>query len=256
MPVDRVAVREWRDERAATRFPFSDEAGLVSRTGLAVDPGAFVDGVLYPVGATGRVHLAAVVVAPRAVTLEFGDAGGAVVAAGTFDPVDPPAAVALADPAGRPAGVLVGAADRLAAFQTYPAGRHPFSRDQGEVAAGALVPVPGSPVRGVVLDDGEVLTGDVWLVGEDGVVLTRTAASTLRVDVVGDPLFRRRLCGEVGLFETPRILRTVNGAGPDAAGAFTVWNGDDTADGVLRVTPTPTGFKVGVAGRAVAGGAA
>jgi streptogramin lyase len=75
----------------------------------------------------------------------------------------------------------------------------------------------------------------------------------LRVDVVGDPLFRRRLCVPHDLFETPapvRALRVVAGdasfdVAPDPRGhVFLTGNDDAAADSVLRVVTTPEGVVI------------
>jgi hypothetical protein len=85
------------------------------------------------------------------------------------------------------------------------------------------------------------MAADVWLIGEDGVVL-RKDENAIRVDIVGDPLFKRKLCtttgGNIELFVTPNFVRTVNGIKPDEYGNFTITANNELAgDTILRIYP-------------------
>ena len=79
----------------------------------------------------------------------------------------------------------------------------------------------------------------------------------IRVDVVGDPLFRRRLCGDPeepqpprNLFTTPNFIQKIKVVDansewtcpPDANGDFTIQGNDSLAgDSALRVRITEDG---------------
>lgn len=243
----RVFYRQWRDEQAGSKYPFADRCALTTSDGLALAPDTFLDASLYPVGAPRRLFLAEVRLAGSlTVTLVVGDESGAEVATAAFDGLSPPAELALADRYGRPAGLLVSTPDRLAVFQTWGLGSRRFGQ-QAEFAAACVIPVPGDGVRGFVLADGTLFAGDVWVVGEDGVVVRRDGDRVIRVDLVGDPLFRRRLCDPADLFNTPGFIRTINGQPPDASGDFKVTvNGELAGDTILRVYPTDAGDAVRV----------
>ena len=84
------------------------------------------------------------------------------------------------------------------------------------------MPTPEIGVRGLVLEDGTVVSGEVWLVGENGIILTSETHDTkqtcaadavtqnvIRVDAVGDPLFLRKLCDPDELFTTPKFVKTI-----------------------------------------------
>ena len=160
--------------------------------------------------------------------------------------------------------MLVSEASRLATFQSWTLGDHDFDQEQTEFVARVCVPTPEVGVRGFLLDDGSIMTGDVWIVGDDGVVVTAGEAIeevegftseqrkvvTLRIDVVGDPLFRRRLCSNV--FETPKFLKTITVrhqcnsfvCGPDTLGDFKISVGDqDAPDPILRIRSIPEGLR-------------
>lgn len=270
---ERIQFPQWRAENDATRYPFSAAATLVNAAGRVIVEGTFVDAALYPVGAGAGLYVNRVTVDFREVAVYVGTPGQPDLAVGRFPLVDPPDLVALADPVGRPAGVLVSGESRLGLFQTWGEGTHEFEPGETEFAAGCVFPTPEVGVRAVRLATGELFVGDVWLVGGDGVVLRTgtedvpvpgTCATrrvrTVRVDVVGDPLFRRRLCRPNDLFQTPRFVKTVRvvgpnmtfECGPDAAGNLILTAVNDlAADTVLRVGATADGIEIGAVGSAL-----
>lgn len=250
MSLERVVVPQWRDDLLRGRYPFADNATLTADSGAVVETDTLLDASLYPVGVGAALYLTSVVVENRLVTLNIGDPTRPALCSASFDPVEPPDDLAVLDAYDRPAGVLVSAADRLRRFQAWRLGTHALGT-RAEFAAGVVIPVPSAGVEGLLLADGTVVTGHVWLVGEDGVVLRKGDGNSVRVDVVGDPLFRRRLCSPAELFATPRFIRTVNGVAPNDAGDFFLTvNNEMAGDTVLRVYPDPArGLVVEVVGQ-------
>lgn len=268
--MSRVLFPEWRKQNEPTNYPFSERATLTNGNNRVLTEGTLLDAALYPVGGGVNLFMTKVVITFQSVTIYVGTQGQPEMASGGFDLVDPPDLVELTDQFGRPAGVLVSEGRRLGLFQSWGVGTHEFLLAETEFAASCVFPTPEIGVRGIRLETGEVFVGDVWLVGDDGVVLTaddvqvpvpgtcRTRTVTqIRVDVVGDPLFRRRLCQPRSLFETPRFVKTFKIIGPnmefdatpDAAGnlRLTVIN-DLAADTVLRIGPVGDGIEIGAVG--------
>ncbi len=139
------------------------------------------------------------------------------------------------------------------ALQAWPFGEHRFPAGSAPFAAGVCHPVPETGVVGIVLDDGEVFSGDVFLVGERGVVL-RPEDGTIRVDIVGDPLFKRAACGESAAFETPRFIETVNGVRLRPDGSFLLSAGDRSAAGsILRIYPVDGKLRIEAVGQKLGG---
>jgi hypothetical protein len=116
--------------------------------------------------------------------------------------------ISLYDSLGRPSGVIVGNIDAIRSVLAPPSVVE-FSPDATTFVAGSIVPQPTIGVEGISLDDDSVLSGDIWLVGEDGVVLKHNN-NDVRVHVVGDRLFARRSCEEEeGAYRVPRPLRRI-----------------------------------------------
>lgn len=275
MATQAIRHPEFRAEFAPTNYPFSDGALLTNRSGDVIDPASFLDASLYPIGGGPRLRLANVNVTADTVTLTVGDEANAARASGSFSVVDPPAAVPLRDALGRPAGLLVSEPSRLAAFGAWALGDHAFTADQAEFVAACCIPTPEPGVRGVLLDDGTLLTGEVWVVGGAGVVLrtgsaaevsgpgVTTTTTQIRIDVVGDPLYRRQLCLPDGLFTTPRVIKTVRVVSgpeqfdltPDEYGNINISvHNAEAGDTVLRVRTTPGGIVFEAVGSSASGG--
>lgn len=269
----RVLHPEWRDYHETTNYPFSDIATLTNGEDFIGD-GVFLDAALYPIGATQRMYLASVLIRSNRATIRIGDENSNEIATGEFDIITPPDSLPLTDPFGRPAGLLVSESARLATFQSWSLGEHEFLDEQTEFSARVSYPTPEIGVRGFLLDDGEVVADDAWIIGEDGVVVRAEEIEVpvpgftgeteiqqvIRVDVVGDPLFRRRLCDDV--FVTPRLLKTVTFrhgcekivCGPDMLGDLKVSVSNiDQPDTILRIRAVPEGLIFEAVGETLEG---
>ncbi len=270
---ERILYPQFRDQWEPTKYPFGDRASLRNTDGRTILEGTLLDAHLYPIGSVGKLYLSRVVVDYRTVTVYVGDDNSETLASGSFYVSSPPASLKLQDAYERPAGILVSDSDRLAMFQTWGVGTHLFKSRQTEFAASCCMPTPEIGVRGIVLEDGSVFTGHVWIVGDDGVVVRREEVSlpacngqpaqvvdAIRVDIVGDQLFRRRLCEDKDMFMTPNPVRTLrirNGdetfdCTPDQFGNLSIQMNDAlAADTVLRIRTTKDGIVIEAVGSAI-----
>jgi len=266
---ERVLYPQWRKQNETTKYPFGDDSTLINDAGFAVIEGTFLDAALYPIGGGVGLYISSVTVDHQSVTVIIGDLDNPAIASATFPLINPPNLVSLVDGFGRPAGVLVSETARLGIFQSWSIGTQEFLATETGFAATVCFPTPETGVRGFQLPDGTVMTGDVWIVGEDGVVLTEEtvalppvcgvtgSARVIRVDIVGDPLFRRRLCTPHSLFKTPRFIQKVRVVakntqficGPDANGELKMTVINDLApDTVLRVRAVDGGMIIEAVG--------
>lgn len=268
---------EWRDELDSTRYPFSDDATMTSEAGNFLSELVLIDAVLYPIGATLPLRLSSVVVSPGAITVFVSDTNDDISVQASFSAGSIPDNLKLIDEHGRTAGLLVSSAIRLATLVGLPSGTHIFSEDATTFALSCCHPLPSGGVEGFVLDDGTVLSGDVVLVADDGVVFSHsqvvstpanpyysaTTFEQIRVDIVGDPLFRRRLCTDSEQFVSPTFIQRICintpeilEAGelpsidsdrfcitPDEYGDIRLIAGtQDASDSVLRIYPVDEGL--------------
>jgi hypothetical protein len=270
----RILHPEWRKENEPTKYPFGSNASLTNGVDVFIE-GLFLDAVLYPIGGQARMYISKVELTHEDVTITIGDPSNPARATGTFDLINPPDRFKLADVYGRPAGVIVSETLRLSTFQSWTVGEHLFSVDQTELAATVCIPTPEVGVRGILLDDGTLFTGDTYIIGDDGVALNTQVVeepgpcgsagipvTVIRVDIVGDPLFRRRLCDPNALFVTPRFIRTITfddgkqqvKCGPNDVGDLKMTANNELAeDTVLRIRMTDGGIVIRAEGTTLSG---
>ena len=237
--------QEFYDEYAATRYPFLDSCALTADTRQQIDTDLFLDATLYPVGNIGALYISSIVVQSRLVTINIADRTRSIIAVASFDPFGSNDNLAVVDAHGRPAGIIVSDASRLARFSSWVEGIHTFSTTAAVFVPSCVIPSPASGVRGLSTLQEVTLTDTVVLVGGDGVILSKIDDAGIRVDIVGDPLFRRRLCEAVGAFRTPTFVQTINGCPPDQNGNISIIIGSQlAAHTILRLNQYADGLVI------------
>lgn len=247
---ERIIFPEFRDELEFTHYPFADGTTLTaSNTRQLLEEDTFLDASLYPVGGSVQLYISEIIVNPRLVTIWFSDRVTNRICSTSFDPLAPPDELEVQDTIGRPAGILVSEAIRLSRFSAWDSTTHTFTVQATELCAACVIPTPETGLRGFLTEDGDLVSGDIWLVGDNGVVLRQDGACTVRVDVVGDPLFVRKLCTPIDLFQTPNFLRTINNCIPDEYGDFKLEVGaNENAQTIMRINPVEDGLRVEAVG--------
>jgi hypothetical protein len=247
-----------------TKYPFIATASLSNGT-VSFLEGTFLDAHLYAVGGGKRYYISKVVVESSRYVITIGDDQNAVSLTGEVPIPITLSSIRLVDAYSRPGGILVSEPDRLSVLSAWGIGTYEFGREQTEFCVTCQMPIPDPGVTGFRLENGDILSGSVWFVGDDGVVLSANATTdkngnifdNLRIDVVGDPLYLQRLCTSENLFvpvNPIRTLRIVNGSysfdcQPDEHGNFNIQMNDSlAADAALRIRTTPEGLVFEVEG--------
>lgn len=243
MPEHRF--QEFYDEYAATRYPFLDTCLLTADTGQRLDTDLFLDAILYPVGNVLALHIATIVVQSRLVVITIADSKKAVVATTSFDPFGNVSELAVVDTHGRPAGIIVSDAARLSRFSSWVEGTHTFALTAAIFVPSCVIPTPATGVRGIGTAQGDILTDSVVLVGGPGVVLRAVGDDGIRIDIIGDPLYRRRLCEAASAFQTPLFVQTINNCPPDQSGNISITVGNHLTDKtILRLNQSADGLVI------------
>lgn len=222
---------DWRNQNRDSSYPFRDGVEIQTSSGLSLPKQAFLDASFYPVGGQTPVYLSAIAVTAEKATWTV--RAGEVVLTGVMDVLNPDALLEFTDPYGRSVGFLLLDPDRIALLRTWGIGVYDFTAEEFAFVDAVCAPLPSSGLQGLLLESGELFSGDVWLVGELGVTVrlveqSRLPACTdlgssdapsrsaIRIDATGDPLFRRRLCDDEALtgedatlFNTPRFVRRI-----------------------------------------------
>lgn len=246
----------FRDEQADSRYPFADYATLAAVAGnVSFQKDVFVDASFYPIGGGTALYISQVTVAASRVTIYATTVNPVVTISASYDPVLLPEDQALHfyDEHGRPAGIMIFNRTRLPEIYQWGYGTYTFDRLGAEFVSTVFVPAQEPGVRALKINETTFITDDVWLVGDNGVVLSVEDNNTIRVDVVGVPLFARAACEFAGKNKpAPRYVATINGCTADEFGNFTITatsRGTPNDTTVLRVYPAEYGLIIDAAGR-------
>lgn len=246
---------EWRNQNAHRKYPFADNASLLSNEGWLLSNGLLLDARVYLLGAVGTLYLASIRRVSSQTVLTVADSVSQKTCTATIDPTAVKDTYALTDAFGRPAGVLVLdqvlAATLLSTNATFTAATAPF-------VASVVASVPDAVLTGVQVGN-TVMTGTIPVVAMNGVKLS-VEGSNVRVDVVGDPFAYRRLYLEgvvpepirtslkaIKVYYTDPIIGEflVGVVEPDTRGEVHIVAGENLReDNVLRVLPTSSGINI------------
>lgn len=244
--MSKIVFGDWRDDNVQRKYPFADDALLTSAL-LTIPNSLFLDGRLYPIGGNETLYLNRITRSGSVITFAVFATGPGELATASYDVTAIPADGQLAfyDTYGRPAGMLLSSETALQAFSGLNSGEYVFTADQTKFAPAVNVPQPEVGVRGFVLPSGDAMFGDVWIVGEDGVVVRRDTDGSLRIDIIGDPFAARKLCEDeqvgdedVDLISPYCPLETINGIPANDLGNYRMLVGSNQSlSTLLRITP-------------------
>lgn len=254
--------QEFLRELQDTNYPFA--ANATRTNGVSqLSQTVFTDCSFYPATSVGNLFLSRVIVSTSDLRLVIGDRQTSDLLVGTVAAPVTGNRITLRDKQNRPAGLILSDPTNLGVLFALGLGTHAFTREQTEFCASCHVPLPVPPVAGFQLPDGDIVSGEVWLVGSGGVVVSALPVGSetqVRVDLVGDPLFLQRLCGisEFNPAVPVRRIRVVNGiegtppvyeCDATPTGNFALqMNNALAANTALRVHTTATGIVIEVAG--------
>jgi hypothetical protein len=249
---ERILFPQFRDEQGDSRYPFTDGSKLQpSEVTLTIDPACFVDASFHPIGGGESIYLDQMIVSPLNFKFVVKTSNPGVTISGVYDWRDPPSSNVLSfyDEYGRPAGIVLVNPEQMKQFLSWGDGTYTFGLRVAQFVATTFIPAKEPGVRAIQSDSGaNFFTGDVWIIGDDGVVVRAEGNNVIRVDVVGVPLYKRVACDDAAAAApAKKFLKTINGCGPDEFGNFTITateknlpaNREDT---VLRVYPSTNGL--------------
>lgn len=250
----RIIFPQFRDEQDDSRYPFKDTATLRSDSNLDIGRSTFIDAVIHAINGLSAIHISSIVVTTQNVTIWLGDSSVTKICKAEFPAFGAPeiTELTLSDMYGRPAGLFVVDSVEISKFAGWPQGAHTFRPRATEFVSTVVIPAQEPGVRAVLPPTAELMTDDIWLIGDQGVVVRAEGEHVIRVDIVGEPLFQRFLCGPLNKFTPPQFVKTINGCPPDEYGNFTITATNLSAkDAALRVYPENNALKIDLLGAKV-----
>jgi hypothetical protein len=253
----RILFPEFRDEQRASRYPFADTATLQSSTNatIQISTDTFLDASFFAIGGGARTFISSIDIATQTITIVIGDDDLTSRLSATYNPLQPPedGVLNFVDVYERPGGMLLSTPAALALFSSWEIGTYEFTRAQTEFVASVSIPANEPGVRALQPETKQLMTSDVWLIGDQGVVVRLDGTNIVRFDIVGVPLFERAICEPKSVdFPTKRFLKTINGCTADDSGNFTITASNRFApDSVLRVYVDNGALVIDTAGRSI-----
>ena len=247
---------EFIKELEGTKYPFTPTSTL-SNGEVSFLEGTFLDAHIYSVTGTSNYRITSIVVSSSKITINIGDTVEPIRLSGEIALPIASGTVKLTDIYSRSAGVLVSEPVRLGLIAAWGVGTHTFSESEAEFCITCCMPVPDAGVTAIRLPSGEILSGKVWLVGEDGIVFQKTTTTNRAVDnalhkcAAGDPLFYKGYVTQKMPFHQYSQLRKLKSSivqgtlyicDADDIGNFNIQMNDSLAADAARVRTTTEGL--------------
>lgn len=241
------------DAAPADSYPFVDGSTFTSINNVFVPPTVFTDARLYPINASNRQYISQIDINFTGAKFYISDANDVVA---TGEASSSANEVLLYDEYNRQVGLLLVDVNRLRSISAANTVLE-FSTDAMTFVPSVVSPQPQIAINSVRDKDNNIAYGDVWLVGEDGVVLTYTeATNTISVHVIGDKYFARRACADEQAAtwpNTPLKSITINGnpVDIDDNGNFFFMPGKNVVDAnILRIESLDNELRFKIVGGA------
>lgn len=273
----QIVFPEFRDATRGIKYPFIDSASLTSNGANGVDKitlpnDLFIDLSIFIPGNIGAgIILSDIHVKQHEVLLVFGLGGGALAVSqsycvGTIDMLqdikDEDITIPLyntkIDTTGasvkdktKRVGTVVMNKLKLAYFKGLPLGNYIFNPDTStRIVPSCLIAMPSIGVTSLSINErtqDNTVSGKVWLIGHDGVFLRTDAhnPNTIRIDVVGDNLYKKAALG-VEVYEYAKPIRAINNVPADEFGGFIITT--TGSSDALRITTDSDGITMFIAG--------
>lgn len=251
----RIIFPQFRDEQGDSRYPFVDTASLKSVDAVfEIGREAFIDAVIHTINGENGAYISSVTVTAQTVTIWIGDSAASKICSATFPTVGGQTIteLTLIDTYGRPAGLLIVDGVEISKFAGWPLGDHRFAVNAAQFVASVVIPAKEPGVRAVLPATKELMTDDIWLIGDRGVIIRAEGDHVIRVDITGEPLFDRFLCEPIDKFTPPTFVKTINGCSPDIYGNFLITASNlQVNDPALRVYPQNNALVIDMLGAKV-----
>lgn len=269
-----IIYSQWRAQSSAQPYPFSDRATLANFQGIHIPNDWIIDCILYS-GPSGEVYLSAINATEDTVTIEFSDETQGLLSSASLQLGSLETDVAVIDVLGNTGGMLIVNPNRTEYLARILKGNYNFLPEETALVSSVCVPAPlRSSGVAFQLQDGQIVSGDVVFLAEDGVQFeyrpgtesdpetgsTRPTGEIV-VHAVGKPLAKRDACFPES-FIVPRFFKEIVfqlgsqniSVYPDAAGNISILSTSQDSGNALRVINRDGGVTLELFGESLTNG--
>ena len=169
-----ILLGEYRNQNSNRVYPFADSSTLIDTSGFALPTDFIIDAFLYPIDITGSIYLHSI------------DTANAKIYFATTDNDEPFAVADYVNTSDTAYVYETGEYERQIGTLVFGSGMAEvlggdvvrlFTSDTAALCPTAYITMNQAGVRGFLLDDGTLVTGDITLTGGTGLTITSYAPS-------------------------------------------------------------------------------
>lgn len=186
----------WYQETLRNPYPFVDTASLTDASGLLkLQKGWIIEARIWASMETAaRTYLRSIARTKDLLTFTISTTEEDLCTAEVTDFTK--TRLAFFDAGGSQVGYMTFAPGALSLIHDRASQVYQFSVDAAEFTAGSVISVRSSGLNSIRDAQAAAISEELILVGGEGIALHVIDGSTIRVDVIGDPYFRRDICDD------------------------------------------------------------
>jgi hypothetical protein len=191
-----VAVNQWEAENRRNPYPFVDTATLRDSSGIVtISPSWVLDAKFWPsMASASRVYLKEINRTKDMLTITIASLDEDLCTTETTDFTK--RRLAFYNANSQQVGFMSFAEGGLVSLHDIPTGVYRFASDASEFVASALAVEVLTGLNSIKGQTGDALREDFRIVGGEGVMLIKGSGNKIRVDIIGDPYYRRDVCDD------------------------------------------------------------
>lgn len=251
-----TALDNLNKNRDAGKYPFTSNSTLQSKEGIIIPNESVLDASFYPTGEYETIRIGEIDKKLQGSTIKIYSSYDKI-GEGNLDDIDDKI-IKIKDNYNRDIGIIVIDETFLFFIKNLKPNQYYFDLESAVFLPSCITIRPNSFLEGFTDENGNIVSGEVWLVGEAGVFLNYTQDSSITINCIGDPLFKTRFLEKTAdyMLENVPIKEIIiknfnqmyynsNKVKPDKYGNILLSSrGAFDNKSILKIRPTENGIKM------------